>query len=466
MSEPAIHFGTDGWRGIIADTFTFENVHKVALVAAEVLAEAYTGEGVVVGYDRRFLSPEFAQVVVRAVRSLGIPVILADRPAPTPAFSWAVKELGALGALVVTASHNPANYSGLKIKGAFGGSVSPEFTRLVEKRLEVVRLADAAKESRLDLFNPWTGYLSQLRSRVDIAALREADLAIFIDVMHGVGAGGLAALLGKPLYELRSSHDPFFGGNSPEPVARNLAPLFKAIRTYTGSQPIVGLALDGDADRIAGADGDGNFLSCQVLIPLLVDHLARRRGLTGKVVKTISGSDLISRVARARGLAVEETAIGFKYIADVIQHETVLLGGEESGGIGFLGHIPERDGLLSALYLIEIVAQTGKDLGELYRDLQQEVGFKSFYDRRDLTLKDGFKQKLLAELQNAPPEQIAGQPVIEHTTIDGHKFCLADGRWLIIRFSGTEPLLRLYCEAQSQYQVQQTLAWAQDWATG
>jgi phosphomannomutase len=282
-----------------------------------------------------------------------------------------------------------------------------------------------------------------------------------------VGAGGLGALIGSGcLHELRSEHNPLFGGHPPEPVARYLAPLFEAIRSYRGDAPAVGLVLDGDADRIAAADGAGNYLSCQVLIPLLIDHLARRRGLTGKVVKTISGSDLIARVARLRGLAVEETAIGFKYIADIMLREKVLLGGEESGGIGYADHMPERDGLLCALYLIEIVASTGKDLSDLYAQLQQEVGFTSHYDRKDLKLPgEEFKRRLLASLRDDPPAEVAGLPVVEHTAVDGHKFRLADGRWLLVRFSGTEPVLRLYCEAGSSAAVAETLAWAERWAT-
>jgi len=466
MGAQEIRFGTDGWRGIIAEQFTFENLHRVALAAATELVEVFEGALIVVGYDRRFLSPEFAHLVAKAVQSLGVPVLLADRPAPTPAFSWAALQRGAHGALVITASHNPPTYSGLKIKGAFGGSVSPEFTRRVEERLATGRLGAADRSAPLNTFDPWEGYLDQLRTKVDIDALRAAEVEIFLDAMHGVGAGGLPALLGPGrVNEIRAEHNPLFGGNAPEPIARYLTPLFKAMRTYQGERPPIGLVLDGDADRIAAVDAQGNYLSCQVLIPLLVDHLARRRGLSGKVVKTISGSDLIARTARARGLVVEETAIGFKYIADIMLRERVLLGGEESGGIGYADHMPERDGLLCALYLLEIVAQTGRDLGELYTEMQQELGFVSHYDRRDLKLPDdAFKQRLLAILEDQPPQVIANQAVAEHTAIDGHKFRLADGRWLLIRFSGTEPVLRLYCEAASPQAVTETLQWAEHWA--
>jgi phosphomannomutase len=467
MSKQTIRFGTDGWRAIIADSFTFENVHRVALASAKMLADTFPGNGIVVGYDRRFMSEDFAKTVASAVQSLGIPVFLSDRPAPTPAYSWAAKLLGAHGALVVTASHNPANYSGIKIKGAFAGSVGQEFTAIVEKLLDEDFTAPPGKTAAITMFDPWEAYLDQLRTKVDLKALRDANLAIFLDAMHGVGAGGLTTLLGGGVEELRDQRDPLFGGNPPEPIARYLTPLFKALRQYTGDRPAIGLVLDGDADRIAAADGAGNYLSCQVLIPLLVDHLARRRGLKGKVVKTISGSDLIAKVARARGLEVEETAIGFKYIADIMLREEVMLGGEESGGIGFSDHMPERDGLLCALYLLEIVAQTGKDLSTLYAELQTELQFTSYYDRKDLKLPDeAFKQKLLGLLEADQITEIAGQSVIEHTAIDGHKFRLPDGRWLLIRFSGTEPLLRLYCEADAPAKVTETLQWAQQWALG
>ncbi|WP_287129220.1 phosphoglucomutase/phosphomannomutase family protein [Candidatus Cyanaurora vandensis] len=455
----AIQFGTDGWRGIIADDFTFAALRQAARASAEVLAQ-YPGSGVLVGYDHRFLSPEFAQAVAETLVRAGFTVFLADCAAPTPAISWAVKQMGAIGGLMITASHNPASYSGLKVKGYFGGSVPETITRQIEMRL--TETFTDKRGGTLHTFNPWAAYLTQLRTKVDLTAIAAAPIKVFLDAMHGSGSGGLERL-GLPVTTLRANRDPLFGGVSPEPVAKNLAPAFHVLKGI--EERAVVLVLDGDADRIGAINGDGTYLNCQYLIPLLIDHLTRRRGLTGKVVKTLSGSDLIRRVAQQRGCPVAETAVGFKYIAAIMEREPVLLGGEESGGIGFLDHMPERDALLSALYLLEILAHTPKTLLELYEDLCLELDFTPVYDRIDVPLPDrAFKTALIARLQAQPPRRVADQAVTEHSTVDGHKFQLGDAGWLMIRFSGTEPLLRLYAEGRTTAWVRHTLHWAKDWA--
>ncbi|WP_218081127.1 phosphoglucomutase/phosphomannomutase family protein [Anthocerotibacter panamensis] len=456
-----IRFGTDGWRAIIGDDFTFSNLRQVARVSAQVLAKTYSGTGILVGYDHRFLSPEFARAVAETLVADGFEVYLADQASPTPAISWAVKKRGALGGLIITASHNPPQWSGLKVKGAFGGSVPETVTQQIEQGLDS-GLAIPKGKGTLQSFDPWELYLEQLRTRVDLEAIRQTPFTVFLDTMHGSGAGGLTRL-GIPVQALRGERDPLFGGVSPEPVAKNLAPAFRAVKA--AAQPAVVLVFDGDADRIGAVNGDGTYLNCQVLIPLLIDHLARTRGGSGAVVKTLSGSDLFRRVALARGLPVYETAIGFKYIAEIMECEPVLLGGEESGGIGYRDHMPERDALLSALYLLEILAHSPQSLLERYQDLCRECQFTPVYDRIDVTLPDEtFKAQLKERLVTAPPLRVCGQEIQEHLTTDGHKFRLADDRWLLIRFSGTEPLLRLYCEGQSPAQVQETLLWAKQWA--
>ena len=460
-----IQFGTDGWRSIIADGFTFERVEQVAQLAAYRLAETFQGEGIVVGYDRRFLSEEFALAAAKAIQKAGFHVLLSEGPAPTPAYSWTVVSKGMLGAIVITASHNPPTYSGLKIKGAFGGSVGSEFTQGIEERYVEGGALSEKPGGTLAYFDPWPAYLEQISKKVDLEAIERADIAILMDVMHGVGSGSLRRLLKRPLMELRSERDPLFGGVSPEPIPKNLAPFFKALQEYTGPGTVVGAVLDGDADRVAAGDHAGNYLSCQVLIPLYIDHLVRRKGLTGAVVKTISGSDLMAQVAKARGLKCYETAIGFKYIAEIMLREPVLVGGEESGGVGFIDHMPERDGLLCVLYLLEMVALTGKDLTQLYQELQEELDYHSVYDRIDLKLPNSdLKNKLVSELEKQPFTEVDGLTVTEHLTTDGHRFRLAPGHWLLIRFSGTEPLLRLYCEGPNPERVARTLAWAKDWA--
>jgi phosphomannomutase len=352
-----------------------------------------------------------------------------------------------LGALVITASHNPGSYSGLKVKGAFGGSVPPEVTQQIEALLAEAPLPTTSA-GKLETFNPWPSYCETLRAKVDVAQIREAiaagKLTVFADVMHGAAAGGLAQLLEVAILEINSDRDPLFGGGAPEPLPRYLSCLFRSMRTYrrkTESGLVVGLVFDGDGDRIAAVDGQGNFLSPQVLIPVLIEHLAARRGLTGEVVKTVSGSDIIPRIAAMYQLPLYETPIGYKYIADRMLTTRVLLGGEESGGIGYADYIPERDALLSALYLLEAIAQSELDLSDLYRRLQSQTNFTSVYDRIDLPLASmAVRSRLVEQLETQPLKEIAGQSVVDCLTIDGYKFRLADNSWLMIRFSGTEPV--------------------------
>lgn len=470
-----IKFGTDGWRGVIAADFTFERVEMLAPLAARVLAENYgtptSDRLIIVGFDRRFMAEDFARAAAEAVQAAGFDVLLSETYAPTPAFSWAAKQKNALGALVLTASHNPAKYLGLKVKGGFGGSVSPEITQQIEARLSQPQ-PEADRAGSLTSFDPWQSYCEGLRVKVNIEAIRAAiasgKLKVFADVMHGAAAGGLERLLGCPIDEIRGDRDPLFGGGAPEPLPRYLSELFEVIKTEArreGEGLRVGLVFDGDSDRIAAVDGKGNFLSSQVLIPILIEHLAKNRGLTGEIVKTISGSDLIPRLAKLYNLPIFETAIGYKYIADRMLSTPVLIGGEESGGVGYGTHIPERDALLSALYVLEAIVESGRDLSDLYAGLQQQVAFESAYDRIDLPLASmAVRDKLLQRLQTDLPQDVAGRSVTDCITVDGYKFRLADGSWLLIRFSGTEPVLRLYSEASTLSEVHQILNWAKEWA--
>ncbi len=470
-----IKFGTDGWRGVIAADFTFERVAKLAPLAAQVLADNYgsttNSRQIIVGYDRRFMAEDFAKITAESVQEAGFDVLVADGYAPTPSFSWAAVEQKALGALVLTASHNPAKYLGLKVKGAFGGSVSPEITKQIEDLLPTFK-PTASSPGKLELFDPWQGYCQGLRSKVNVGAIASAissgKLIVYADVMNGAAATGLERLLGCDIEELRSERDPLFGGGAPEPIARYLGTSIDIIKKAGQDNPdklIVGLVFDGDSDRIAAIDSKGNYLSSQVLIPILIEHLAHRRGYRGEVVKTISGSDLIPRLAQLYNLPLFETPIGYKYIADRMLSNEVLLGGEESGGIGYGHHIPERDALLSALYVLETIVDTGQDLSSIYAQLQAKTGFNSTYDRIDFPLASmAVRDKLLEGLLTATPQIIADKSVVNVLTIDGYKFSLDDGSWLLIRFSGTEPVLRLYCEASNEQEVQKTLAWAKHWA--
>ncbi len=469
-----IKFGTDGWRGIIAADFTFDRVALLAPLAAQVLADNYgqiTGSRtMIVGYDRRFMAEDFAQTAAESLQKAGFDVLLSQSYAPTPAFSWAARSENALGAIVLTASHNPAKYLGLKVKGYFGGSVSPEITQQIEALLSNPPQFKA-NAGKLSTFEPWSGYCQGLRQKVNIAAIANAiesgQLKVYSDVMHGAAATGLERLLGVGITELRGNRDPLFGGGSPEPLPRNLREIIDKLAQSENLAPLrVGLVFDGDSDRVAAIDGQGNFLSTQNLIPILIEHLAGKKGMRGEIVKTVSGSDLIPKLASLYGLSVFETPIGYKYIADRMLTTPVLIGGEESGGVGYGTHIPERDALLSALYVLEAVVESGQDLSDLYAQLQDKTGFHSEYDRIDLPLANmEARAQLITALDNDPLREIAGKQVTDCNPMDGYKFRLEDGSWLLIRFSGTEPVLRLYCESSTLDRVQEMLAWAKSWAT-
>jgi phosphomannomutase len=470
-----IKFGTDGWRGVIAADFTFERVAMLAPLAVKVLRDNYgklTGSNIViVGYDRRFMAEDFAKLAAEAVREAGFDVLLSESYAPTPAFSWAAKAQKALGAIVMTASHNPATYLGLKVKSAMGGSVSPEVTEQIEAILNQT-LPPAQKPGKIDLFDPWASYVQGLQAKVDVSKIKSAitsgKVKVLVDVMHGAAATGLERLLGCPVDELNSTRDPLFNGGAPEPLPKYLPDFFRTIKEAAKAHPDsirVGLVFDGDSDRIAAADGEGNFLSSQILIPILIEHLAKNKGFTGEIVKTVSGSDIIPRVAQLFGRDVYETPIGYKYIGDRMLSAEVMIGGEESGGIGYGTHIPERDALLSALYVLEAVVESGQDLGAIYTELEHKTSFSAQYDRIDLPLASmDVRARLLERLAESTPTEVAGKAVKNCLTIDGYKFRLEDDSWLLIRFSGTEPVLRLYCQASNTVEVRKTLEWARNWA--
>ncbi|WP_036480956.1 phosphoglucomutase/phosphomannomutase family protein [Myxosarcina sp. GI1] len=478
-----IKFGTDGWRGVIAADFTFERVAMLAPLAAKVLADNYSNVAsvreaypsgnrtVIVGYDRRFMAEDFAKVAAEAITEAGFDVLLSKSYAPTPAFSWAAKSRNALGAVVMTASHNPAAYLGLKVKSAYGGSVSPEVTKQIEAVLDKPLSASKAP-GKIEYFDPWESYCQELRSKVDIAGINSAISAekvkVFADVMHGAAATGLERLLGCPIEEINSDRDPLFGGSAPEPLPKNLPDILSTIKAEAKKESDtvrVGLVFDGDSDRIAAVDGAGNFLSSQILIPILIEHLVERKRFKGEIVKTVSGSDLIPLLAKSYNRSVYETPIGYKYIAERMLEAEVTIGGEESGGIGYGTHIPERDALLSALYVLEAVVQSGESLEQIYSRLCDKVNFKAEYDRIDLPLANmDVRAKLLERLQNNAPTEVAGKKVRDCLDVDGYKFRLDENTWLLIRFSGTEPVLRLYCQASSMSEVQRVLEWAKEWA--
>ncbi|MDP4681834.1 MAG: phosphoglucomutase/phosphomannomutase family protein [Cyanobium sp. MAG_255] len=479
LEASPIAFGTDGWRGILGVDITLDRLLPVAAAAARELAhsapEGLKSREVVIGYDRRFLAPELAEAICSAVRGCGLEPLLSATATPTPASSWAVVERQALGALVITASHNPPEWLGLKIKGPFGGSVEGDFTRRVETRLEAggITVPIPGDPQRFDALGT---YVAGLLTKVDTAALaaglERLGLRVIVDPMHGSAAGVLPALLGDGarssgvISEIRANRDPLFGGNPPEPLAPYLQELITAVTASTAAgRPAMGIVFDGDGDRIAAVDERGRFCSTQLLMPLFIDHLARARQLPGCVIKTVSGSDLMQLVAEDLGRQVLEKPVGFKYIATEMLSSDVLVGGEESGGVGFGIHLPERDAPFAALLLIEALVEGGVPLGERIDALQQRCGGAAAYDRLDLRLPDmAARERLEAKLAAAPPSEVAGSPVLEVITTDGVKLRLGPSHWLMLRFSGTEPLLRLYCEAPSQARVAEVLGWARELA--
>ena len=477
LTAAPIRFGTDGWRGILGVDITVERLLPVAAAAAQELAyqapEGLKSRTVVIGYDRRFLAPELAEAIAAAVRGAGLDPWLTSTPVPTPACSWAVVQRQALGALVITASHNPPEWLGLKIKGPFGGSVEGDFTAAVEQRLAAGGLSIPVAGD-LPRFDARGEHLQGLRNKLNLSAitqgLRSMGLKVIVDPMHGSAAGCVQDLLGPEaegiVTEIRSSRDPLFGGCPPEPLAPHLEQLIAAVQTSTqAGQPAVGLVFDGDGDRIAAVDETGCFCSTQQLMPLLIDHLAGSRALPGTVVKTVSGSDLMRLVAEDLGRTVLELPVGFKYIAAEMLSGEVLIGGEESGGVGFGMHLPERDALFAAMLVLEALVDGGKPLGKRLEALRNRCGGACHYDRLDLRLPDmDARRRLEALLGEQPPQTVAGVAVQEVITTEGVKLRLGPSHWLMLRFSGTEPLLRLYCEAPDAERVAEVLAWARNFA--
>ena len=477
LGPAPIQFGTDGWRGVLGVDITVERLLPVAAAAAQELAHRAPADldsrVVVIGYDRRFLAPELAEAIASAVRGCELEPLLTETSVPTPACSWAVVERKALGALVITASHNPPEWLGLKIKGPFGGSVEGDFTAAVERRLAAGGIT-APIQADLARFDGRKEHLDGLRRKLDLKALVEGlkamNLKVIVDPMHGSAAGCIPELLGSEasglVEEIRSERDPLFGGHPPEPLAPYLKQLISAVKASTAAgTPAVGLVFDGDGDRIAAVDETGRFCSTQLLMPLLIDHLGRARNLPGTVVKTVSGSDLMRQVAEGQGREGLDLAVGFKYIASEMLAGQVLIGGEESGGVGFGMHLPERDALFAALLVLEALVEGRQPLGARLDALQQQHGGASHYDRLDLRLADmDARRRLEARLAESTPSDVAGLPVQEVITTDGIKLRLGVSHWLMLRFSGTEPLLRLYCEAPDAERVAAVLAWAKQFA--
>jgi alpha-D-glucose phosphate-specific phosphoglucomutase len=465
-----IRFGTDGWRAVIAETFTFENVRLVSQAVASYLldaAEPGANLEIVIGFDTRFLSDRFAAEVARVMAANGIVAHLARADAPTPAISYNIVHKKAAGGVMITASHNPPRYSGYKVKAAYGGSAPKYQTQAIAQKLYAIHesfganLMDfklAEERGFIRKFDPAWPYYEHLSTHlINMDIISNGELKVVVDSMYGAGRGVFREILSRTrtrIHELHSELNPGFGGIHPEPLGKNLKEL---ISTVQNEHAHLGLATDGDADRIGAVDEKGNFVDPHTIMALSVRYLVEKRKLSGAIAKTISSTLMLNRLAKKYGLALHETPVGFDGIAELMLHDDVLLGGEESGGISIKGHIPEGDGILMGLLLLEIVAEANVPLTELIADLQQKFG-PTVYQRHDIHLKTPIsKEEMVKRLVDGVPQQLAGERVVKVDSYDGVKYHLADDSWLLIRPSGTEPLLRVYAEAGSKAAVKAIL---------
>ncbi|HEV2491809.1 MAG TPA: phosphoglucomutase/phosphomannomutase family protein [Terriglobia bacterium] len=456
-----IKFGTDGWRGVIGDDFTFANVRRVAGAIAEyVRVEGEPERGLIVGYDTRFLSPDAARLAAEVVAAAGIPVTLAAQATPTPAISYAVVARHTAGAIMVTASHNPYRWNGLKFKAPYGGSALPAIMQRIEKHLRRMdkpgRRPKKARPARLHTVDLVSPYLARLKTMIHLERIHASGRRFVIDPMFGAGRGCIARLFeeaGIPCREIHAEHNPLFPGLNPEPIEPHTSGLRQAVLE---SGYDAGLATDGDADRLGAIDRGGTFIDSHQIFSILLKHLAEDLKLQGEVVKTFSTTTLVDKLAAKYGLPLHVTPIGFKYIVELMLTRDILIGGEESGGIGVKGHLPERDGLLNSLLLAEVMAERNRTLGELVEELNREFGPHT-YGRVDLEIERQAIDRVFRQLKHQRPKRIAGLKVASVDELDGFKMTFDDSTWLLVRASGTENLLRLYAEASTREQVKALL---------
>jgi phosphomannomutase len=461
-----IKFGTDGWRGIIADDFTFQNVRICAQATARYFRETgLASRGVVVGYDTRFASEGFAEAVAEVLTGNDIPVYLCDETAPTPVVGYSVLSRKAAGAVVITASHNPGAYSGFKVRTHEAGSAPPETLARIEayipeaqaSRPARLTIEEARAKGLLEMINPRPAYIQHLANLVDLERLKKAGLLVVADSMHGAGAGYFREVLAggdTVVMEIRSERNPCFPDmHNPEPIPRNLEP---AMDLVLEEDAMLGLATDGDADRIGVIDHHGKFVNQLLTFGLLAYYLLEERGLRGPMVKSVTTTSMIWRLGELYGVPVHETPVGFKHLGPKMIETDAIIAGEESGGFAFRGHLPERDGILSGLYILDLVQSRRKDLPALIEELFSSVG-PHYYDRIDVRMSEEERRRVEETLPALEPKEIAGLAVTGYDRTDGLRFLLEDGAWALIRLSGTEPLMRIYAEVPRAELVQPVL---------
>jgi alpha-D-glucose phosphate-specific phosphoglucomutase len=460
-----ITFGTDGWRGVIAEEYTFDNVRRCAQGFANYLLEkGKGGEWVVVGHDKRFASEHFAAAAAEVLAGNGFRVRLTDSATPTPVIAYAVVNTMACGAVNITASHNPPTDNGFKVRDATGGAIDPEGLSRIEAAIpdsvqDVRRkkIEEALKGGEVVMFDAHTPYLEHIREMIDLGPIKDAGLTVMVDPMWGNGAGYFPELIGgakTKVIEIHNERNPWFPEmKRPEPIPPNVD---AGLRAMIENHADVLLITDGDADRCGIGDENGHFINQLRVYALLAYYLLEIRGERGAIVKTLSTTTMLNRLGEMYGVPVYETGVGFKYVAPKMTETNALIGGEESGGYAFRGNVPERDGILAGLYMLDFMVRTGKKPTELLQMLFEKLGGEYFYDRVDRPFS-GDRAAREQMILDAKPETIGGLKVRELVTVDGFQFKLEDGGWLLIRFSGTEPIMRVYCETTHGEKVQAIL---------
>ncbi|PKN93227.1 MAG: phosphomannomutase [Chloroflexi bacterium HGW-Chloroflexi-6] len=458
-----IKFGTDGWRGVIAEEYTFDNVRRCAQgYASYMLEQGNVGKSIVVGFDKRFGSENFAASVAEVLAGNGFKVFLTDSATPTPVIAFAVVNTKSCGAVNITASHNPPADNGFKVRNETGGAIDPEGLLRIEALIpdsveSAKRLAMAEAEGKIVVFDAHTPYFEHIRKLIDLQPIRDAGLTVVVDVMWGNGAGYFTKLLGggkTRIIEIHNERNPSFPEmKRPEPIRPNIDVGLKA--TVANKADIL-LVTDGDADRCGIGDENGEFINQLRVYALLAYYLLEVRGERGDIVKTLSTTNMLNRLGEIYGVPVHETGVGFKYVAPKMTETNALIGGEESGGYAFRGNVPERDGILAGLYMLDLMVRTGKKPTELLKILFEKVGGEYFYDRVDSAFSGdrATREKMILD---ANPKTLGGLKVTELVTVDGFQFRMEDGGWMLIRFSGTEPIMRVYCETRHGDKVQAIL---------
>jgi phosphomannomutase len=452
-----IKFGTDGWRAVIAEDFTFTNVRRVAQATADYFAAnpvAGCEKSMVVGYDRRFLSDAFGQATAEVLAGNGFNILLTSEPTPTPSVSLAVKQFNCMAGVMITASHNPPVFNGFKLKAHYGGSAESSLCSAIEKCLDqnpvrMTALADGVKTKQIVVKDLRPAHYRVIKSLVDFKLIAGSKLRFAHEALYGVGAGCFDQLLAGTtcrVTTLNGAHDPLFGGINPEPIAKNYAKSSAWLRHHPHDLCLV---TDGDADRVGGMDGRGNPLSTHQLICLLLRHLHVNQGCRGRMIKALTTTSMVDKMCAAWGIPLVETGVGFKYICAEMLKGDVMLGAEESGGIGFPGHIPERDGILAGMMLLEMLATERKPITKLVTELEREFG-PHRYARIDAHFPLEKRAALMEFCKLNPPAKLLKSPVAEVKSYDGVKYVAADGSWLMLRGSGTEPILRIYAEASTE----------------